>query len=168
MTSRIRKYLALSPAQQCLFWQALIMLAWYRAVGLRLSLRRLTRCMRRHPEPPPAPALAPAQQQRAGELARLVAAAASAAPWYCSCLAQVLVLQRLLARRGIPGQICLGATTPGQVAADFAAHAWLRCGDAILSGESGHEAYPVLSTWSWDAKCGPGPASKKNAGFLPR
>lgn len=39
------------------------------------------------------------------------------------CLARSLVLTRLLARRGIPGKLVIGARTDPQ----FLAHAWVEC-----------------------------------------
>ena len=29
------------------------------------------------------------------------------------------------------------------------AHAWLKCGELFITGESGHERYAVVSTFSW-------------------
>ena len=46
------------------------------------------------------------------------------------CLARSLVLTRLLARRGIPAKLVIGA----QPAPDFRAHAWVECeGEPVLS-----------------------------------
>ena len=82
----------------------------------------------------------------------LVAAAANHTPWQSLCLVQVLVTQRLLAKRNIPGQFYLGVR-PGCERSDdptgLAAHAWLQCGDAIVNGAAGHEQYTVVSTFSW-------------------
>jgi Transglutaminase-like superfamily len=50
------------------------------------------------------------------------------------CLVRSLVLTRLLARRGIPGKLVIGART----APDFLAHAWVECaGDPVLSPGEG-------------------------------
>jgi hypothetical protein len=50
------------------------------------------------------------------------------------CLVRSLVLTRLLARRGIPATLVIGACT----APDFLAHAWVECaGDPVLSPGDG-------------------------------
>jgi Transglutaminase-like superfamily len=50
------------------------------------------------------------------------------------CLARSLVLTRLLARRGIPAKLVIGA----RAAPDFLAHAWVECdGQPVLSPGDG-------------------------------
>ena len=50
------------------------------------------------------------------------------------CLARSLVLTRLLARRGIPAKLVIGA----RAEPDFLAHAWVECeGEAVLSPGDG-------------------------------
>lgn len=88
-------------------------------------------------------------------IGRLVASAAKYTPWQSLCLAQVLVTQRLLARRGIPGQFYLGVRkgSPALPVQDdpgnLAAHAWLDCGGVIVNGRQGHQLYTVISAFSW-------------------
>lgn len=82
----------------------------------------------------------------------LVAAAARVTPWQSLCLIQVLVVQRLLATRGIPGQFYLGVRRGCELTDDptgLSAHAWLQCGEHIVNGAVGHERFTVISTFSW-------------------
>ena len=94
-------------------------------------------------------------------IGRLVTAASRITPWQSLCLTQVLVVQRLLARRDIPGQFYLGVRRGGELTDDptgLSAHAWLQCGEDIVNGRAGHERFTVVSAFSW----GPLGASSEN------
>ena len=62
---------------------------------------------------------------------------------------QVLAAQRMLQDRGIAGVIYLGATIDKKAEENMRAHAWLKCDDQFITGEQGHEDYPVLTRFSW-------------------
>ena len=86
------------------------------------------------------------------ELGQLVAYAAVATPWQSRCLVQVLAVQHLMAEQQIPGQILIGVSPSAggsEQEEAFGAHAWLQCGDAIVSGESGSDQYRVISSYAW-------------------
>jgi hypothetical protein len=58
----------------------------------------------------------------------------SLVPGDTRCLVQSLVLTRLLARRGIPAKLVIGA----RAAPDFLAHAWVEhCGEPVLTPGDG-------------------------------
>jgi Transglutaminase-like superfamily len=88
-------------------------------------------------ESPPqrtAPAQAAAQLEEARRLGWIVAHTLKLMPGDTRCLARSLVLTRLLARRGIPSKLVIGArATP-----EFLAHAWVECdGQPVLSPGDG-------------------------------
>ena len=155
MLKRIASFHALPLESRLLFLRAWLMLGWYRAAIQLVSFRRLSANLS-HSAVPVAPAITTASQRELAALTgRLVARAAVWTPWNSTCLVQVLVLQRLLAARGIPGQFCLGASHSqerAQRGAELLAHAWLQCGDSIVNGADGHELFEVLSTYSWDGR----------------
>jgi hypothetical protein len=72
--------------------------------------------------------------ERAARLGRAVVRILSLLPGDTRCLVRSLVLTRLLARRGIPARLVIGArTTPA-----FLAHAWVECsGVAVLDPGDG-------------------------------
>jgi Transglutaminase-like superfamily len=88
----------------------------------------------------------PDQAVEAARVAWAVRAAAAHGPGVSSCLAQALTVTALLSRRGIPSTFCLGVARDGASSAGIAAHAWSRCGDAILTGEYGHDRFSVVAT----------------------
>ncbi len=74
-----------------------------------------------------------------------VNAAARHAPWDSACLAQALTAHWMLERRGLASTIYLGVKRDDQ--GRLCAHAWLKAGGQILTGESGHEEFTVLATF---------------------
>lgn len=150
--NRLQKFTALPTRHKLLLAQAWVMLGWYRAAVLLLTFKHLASQLRHHPLAMPPPALPPDQRDEAVAIGRLVAAAARFTPWQSLCLTQVLVVQRLLARRNIPGQFYLGVRRGRERTDDptgLSAHAWLQCGDDIVNGRAGHERFTVVSTFSW-------------------
>jgi hypothetical protein len=152
---KVRQFNALELSYQLIFIQAWFLLAYMRAAILVLSFKRLTASLQHHREPVAAPALELEQLKLAARIGQLVASAAKYTPWQSRCLPQVLVTQRLLARRSIPGQFYLGVSkedpqgagveeTPG-----LAAHAWLDCGGVIVNGRAGHQRFTIVSAFSW-------------------
>jgi len=76
-------------------------------------------------------------------IAWAIAAASKATPWKTPCLAEAIAAQRMLRRRRIPSTMYLGLTKDGDV---MAAHAWVRCGRATITGESAKPQFtPVAS-----------------------
>lgn len=155
MLSRIRRFAALDSSDQWIFVQAWFLLGRTRISLLATRFKKLVVSLKHHREHPGAPSLDPGQQAQAVRIGELVAIAARYTPWQSRCLAQVLATQRLLAKHHIPGQFYLGVR-PGcertSQAAGPPAHAWLQCGDRIVSGGHGHEQFTVVSTFSWGGR----------------
>jgi len=85
----------------------------------------------------------PAGQEPAVEdVAWAVQAVAGRVPWDSRCLAQALAGFRMLRARGLAATVYFGVRR--DAAAPFDAHAWLRCGARVVTGEAGHEAYRVI------------------------
>ena len=119
------------------------------------SFKRLTRSLQHHPHLSPGIEVDRQLLVKADRIGKLVAIAARYTPWQSLCLVQVLVVQRLLAQQHIPGQFYLGVRSGSENNADptgLSAHAWLQCGEAIVSGAAGHELFTIVSTFSWGAR----------------
>jgi Transglutaminase-like superfamily len=154
MTNRLQKFTALAFRHKLVLAQAWFMLGWLRAGILLVSFKSLTRELQHHPLSVQLPLLAREQRNEALMIGRLVAAASRFTPWQSLCLTQVLVAQRLLARRNIPGQFYLGVRRGCELTDDptgLSAHAWLQCGEDIVNGGAGHDRFTVVSTFSWGA-----------------
>lgn len=83
-------------------------------------------------------------------IGQAVRSAANNTPWQSVCLPQAVVGQWMLKRRNIPGTVYLGVAINKTIPDKLSAHAWLRCGSAILTGADGHRQFTVVSTFSTD------------------
>jgi hypothetical protein len=107
-------------------------------VGLRLVGFRRWKATLIRLAPQPAPVDVQQDQARiatAREIARIQEAVSRHLIFHASCLEQSLVLWWLLARRGIPADLRIGAR---KEAGRFEAHAWVELGSVVLndSGEA--------------------------------
>ena len=128
------------------------MLGWFRAAIVCVPLKRLASSLEHHVLPLELSPIEGRKLEAAARIGQLVACAARYTPWQSRCLVQVLVTQRLLSARNIPGQFHLGVRKgvgSEDGSSDLTGHAWLVCGDVIVNGESGHEDFTVVSTFSW-------------------
>ncbi|QFU74593.1 lasso peptide biosynthesis B2 protein [Halioglobus maricola] len=146
------RFLALSGTDRRLFICAWCLLGYYKlAITLR-PVMNLIGHLERVAGTEPAPEADAFEQDEAARIGRMVARAAAHTPWPSLCLVQVLTTQRLMASRKLPGQFTFGAMLCGDRSAPdrkLAAHAWLRCGDLVVSGAGGHENYAPTWAFRW-------------------
>lgn len=69
-----------------------------------------------------------------------------ATPWDSNCLARALTGKRMLRRRRVDCTIYLGVKKSDPRSLE--AHAWLRCGEKIITGEPGHDQFIVVATFA--------------------
>jgi hypothetical protein len=75
-----------------------------------------------------------AQSARAAELGQAVQTAAKHVPWPSRCLPQAVAVTAMLRCRRIPATLHLGASAGEEAGEGLAAHAWVQCADAIVTG----------------------------------
>ncbi len=68
------------------------------------------------------------------------------APWRSKCLDQALVMQRMLARRGLPSTTYYGMKR--DASGNWIAHAWVRCGSIWAIGYQHGEEYTVVGAYA--------------------
>ncbi len=66
--------------------------------------------------------------------------------WESKCLGQAITAKIMLRRRKINSTIYLGVSRDEEK--KMIAHAWLRCGDMILTGNRGRERFTVVGLYS--------------------
>lgn len=71
-------------------------------------------------------------------------------PWDSNCLAQAITAARMLQRRGVATTTYLGLTRGDEKPLD--AHAWLRCGDAIITGDQQLDTYTQVASFATTIK----------------
>jgi len=115
-----RKARRLSPSEQRLLAQALILLPLTRGAICLLGIKHWQRLLSRLPTTANPGLSNP--EQRARVIARMVKVAAERRIISANCLQQTLVLWFLLRRHGIDSEICFGAR---KQAGEVQAHAWV-------------------------------------------
>ncbi len=141
----LRKARALSWAERRLALEALAWLAVMRLAIRTVKFRRLVGWMRlAQGETPAQPAPDPAAAERVGWAVR---GAAARTPWESACLVQALAAARMLQGRGLPATLYLGAARKPDRRDELHAHAWLRCGDQVLTGENESRRFAVVATF---------------------
>ena len=143
----LSKLRVLSGADRWLLLEAMVWLSLMRVAIALLPFRRITTLLRLIPGESPTE-LAEALRPPALRIGWAVRAAATRTPWESTCLMQALAGSVLLCRRDIHSTLYLGVAKDTTVPAGLAAHAWLRCGDAILTGSAGRERFSVVSTFT--------------------
>ncbi len=92
--------------------------------------------------------MAPGEIRMARIIGQAIRSAAGNTPWQSVCLPQAVAAQWMLKRRRIAATLYLGLARPGKDADQLTAHAWLRCGQIILTGAPGHRKFTVVATFA--------------------
>lgn len=139
-----RRYWALPPARRRLLTEAFASLFLARAALAFVPFRRLAAWLGELDLE--GASEIPEAHGQAADIAWAIQAMASRVPWDSRCLAQALAGYRMLGKRGISATVYFGVKKDPR--APFSAHAWLRCGSCIVTGEGGHSDYRVLCRFS--------------------
>ena len=157
----LRKFTARTRQERLMFFEAFILLGVMRAAILLLSFRRITNLLGISQgviSSLPAANLA----VEPAVVGWAVQAAAARTYWESACLAQALTGMAMLSRRGINATLYLGVARDESDPGTMAAHAWLRYGDAILTGAGGVERYVSISSFSRPPADGTRPPAHNN------
>lgn len=95
--------------------------------------------------------IAPAERAVASKVSWAVQAVARHAPLGFVCLPQAIAAQRMLRRRGVASTLYLGVALGRNEPAALTAHAWLRAGDKIVTGEIEARHHRPLAWFAGDA-----------------
>ncbi len=99
---------------------------------------------------PGAAPVSPEQIRQAQNVGWAVRALARRLPWDARCLAQAVAGKWMLERRGLPSTFYMGVDRGPEEW--LQAHAWLRCGDAFVTGEPQHERFKVIAAFIEDGR----------------
>lgn len=130
---------------EALVWLALARLALL-VVPFRWTARRLGETMAESASDEPV------DTEALEGIAWSIRTASASAPWQTKCLAQAIAAKAALRVRGVPSTLYLGVSRPGK-AARLNAHAWLRCGDRILTGERSSGEFTVIASFAEISDC---------------
>ncbi|WP_094603507.1 hypothetical protein SPSIL_010560 [Sporomusa silvacetica DSM 10669] len=86
----------------------------------------------------------------AKQVGRIIETASRYTPWESKCLVQAVVGKMMLRQQGIANTLYLGvARNEGD---NLIAHAWLRCGNTIITGRQGKDKFTVVGKFA-DYSC---------------
>jgi hypothetical protein len=71
--------------------------------------------------------------------------AGSRSPWRTKCFEKALAAKMMLRRRGIASTIYFGVRKDEQL--NILAHAWVKCGECVVTGGNGIEQYTLLTAF---------------------
>ena len=146
---RLRKFLALPAAERGCLLEAACWLGLARLAILVLPFRRVAPFLGRHMARSPEQAGA-APADLLDRLSWALATTSRRLPWGCKCLAQAMAGKAMLQRRRLPSTLYLGLAKEGE--AQLQAHAWLRCGQRILTGRQGMIGFTIIASFAEDGK----------------
>lgn len=147
MTAPFIRFFRLEGEQRRLLMRAFFELFRARKALSKRPFRELIDGLDTHPGEVVSAIQEQAAEGQVKTVAWAIRVASRYAPWHSSCLVQVLAAQRLMQARGIGGAIYVGAARGEEQA--FSAHAWLKHGETFITGESGHDQYKILTTFTW-------------------
>jgi hypothetical protein len=140
----LNKFLQRSKLERRLIVEACCLLALARMIVLMVPFRRIAPLLgRTMAESPPG---ASQQLTMAQKISWAVQTAGRHTPWESKCLAQAMAAKMMLRRRQIPSTLYLGLAKDEQ--GELTAHAWLRCGDLILTGGQNYESFTTIATFA--------------------
>ncbi|GBF33820.1 hypothetical protein DCCM_2931 [Desulfocucumis palustris] len=90
--------------------------------------------------------------ETAGRIGRVVETVSRYTPWESKCLVQAIVGKIMLRRRGINNTLYLGVGR--DEGKSLVAHAWLRCGEMIITGSQGRERFAAVGKFADDGGYG--------------
>jgi len=141
------KWRRLARSQRRLLLAAFALLGVARLLVLLLPFRWLAWTLGRHMAEARGP-VSEYDRALALRVGRAVRSAAVHTPWRSVCLPQAVTAMWLLRRRCVPATLYLGVAQRGRNREGLVAHAWVRCGDLVLTGAAGHRRYTIVSTFS--------------------
>ena len=137
-SGKLAKFGQLPTADRRLVLRAVIWLGIARIMLITMPFQRLSERLAAEPNSA-ANQPDPAFVQRVGFAVR---AAANNVPWRSDCFPQTIAARMLLNRRGYASTIHLGVEKAGEDG--IAGHAWLTCGDMIVTGGEDLDRYTEM------------------------
>lgn len=142
-----RRFFRLSCTEKRVFVEAFLTLCVMRPLSLFVNFKHLIKPSR-HQENAQDVFLNEKDYALVLTVKRGIQRAAKYTPWQSVCLTQSLAAKWMLQRRGVPGILFLGVGKDDCGA--LKAHSWSKCGDVIVTGETGMDEFKVVSAFVWD------------------
>jgi hypothetical protein len=142
------KFRQLDREQRAVLLEAVWTLAAAQAAVRLLPFRWFIPRLGSQMDAPPEKSFSAEQVLHAQHIGWAVQTLARFLPWDAKCLAQAVAGKWMLQRRDLPSTLYLGVDRGQKEWLE--AHAWLRFGSEILTGEPQHERFTVIATFTED------------------
>lgn len=136
MQSRLLKFVKLPAADRWLLASAIVSVVKARATVMFVPVRTILQPLARGLEGVVADSVAAAKISWAVETAGRIV------PTGENCLVKAIAGREMLARRGVSSEIRIGVAKSSPDT--LSSHAWLECGDRIVTGEGAHRGYLAM------------------------
>lgn len=146
----VAKFFRRSSSDRVLFFEALAALVAAKVRVHTIPFRRLAPTLGRS-QAETSPAISAPDRTVAVKVSWAVQTAARYIPLGFVCLPQAIAAQRMLRRRGIASTLYLGVAPDREKKESIIAHAWVRAGDKVLTGQAESLRHTVIAKFADDA-----------------
>jgi hypothetical protein len=138
------KFFRLTPLEKGLFLEAMLTLLMVKLMIIVLPMRFYSRYLgNQHSESAQTDVEKNAQVIR--NISKGLVRARKATPWPTRCLVDAITAKWMLNRRGVSSTLYLGVAKDDD---KMIAHAWLRSGQAMVTGRQGIQKFTVVGTFA--------------------
>lgn len=145
---KLKKFFLLSWIQKIMLIEALCLTGIVRFSILFIPFSKLARHIGKYKEESTSK-LTDIEKYKVNNIAWSVAAVGKRTPWESKCLVKALTAQIMLKHRKISSTLYLGVAKDKQK--KLKAHAWLRCGENIITGDSERSGFTVVAKFANNA-----------------
>ena len=143
--TRLGKFLAHRRSDRSVLLEALLWLCWSKLLLLLVPFRWVAPHLG-SPQVQSPSRISPEELARAERISWAVQSVARHVPLGLVCLPQAMAAKWMLRRRGLASTLYLGLACPGE--SKSPAHAWLRAGPKILTGQRESASYVPITTFA--------------------
>ncbi len=149
MAMVLKKFRQLPRKEKVLLWEAFYRLLAARLAILIFPFRKIAPRLGEHMKETPMEEQ-PHYTRTLLQIRRALRRAGHYTPWESACLVQSIAGKMMLKRRKIPSTLYLGVAKEKKEKRKLKAHAWLRSGNIILTGQKGVNlsAFTVVSMFA--------------------
>ena len=137
---KLKRFGALDAADKWLFLRAVAWLAVARIMLIAMPFRRLAEKLSSRKKS----VSSEADPAVLSSVTWAISAAANNVPWRSDCFPQTIAARKLLRKHGYESTIHIGVERVGD--SDLAGHAWLTCGEVVVTGGNDLDRYTELHT----------------------
>ena len=143
--SRLRNYINFSSHEKKMFFLALYYSAFARYLTFFYSIKQFSKFLGEHNTETPENHIVELDEIL-GIIRKSVRRGAKYTPWRTKCMEEAIIAKFLLKKLKLQSTIYFGVSKNNNK--EMIAHAWLRCGDIIITGYKGVKKFTKVASFS--------------------